>query len=186
MSSLKTQSSKIFSALITITVIQEEAQVWLQDECKYQFSSTALTETLVLFSLCFLYPLYLIRMQGKKCSDVHIIKTKSLEHATNHKMWFLAWFIIKRAFLFVLLKSCFLRKRGEDPMRKWSLFIGNCSHCQFNQLWCFISNDLTRADNAYRSPLPYNHCTLLLLCGVLSIVHWVLCNIANRKLQAQA
>lgn len=52
MSNLKAQSSKI-SALIAITVIQEEAQVWLQDECKYQFSFTALTETVVLFSSVF-------------------------------------------------------------------------------------------------------------------------------------
>lgn len=86
MSNLKAQSSKI-SALIAITVIQEEAQVWLQDECKYQFSFTALTETVVLFFLCFLHTLCLIRMQRKKCSDIHIIKTVSLEHATNHKMW---------------------------------------------------------------------------------------------------
>lgn len=41
------------------------------------FIQSHCTETVVLFSLCFLHTLYLIRMQGKKCSDIHIIKTKS-------------------------------------------------------------------------------------------------------------
>lgn len=48
-SSLKAPSPKIISALITITVIQEEAQAWLHDECKYQFNFIPLLEGLQYF-----------------------------------------------------------------------------------------------------------------------------------------